>query len=348
MISINDLQKLLGKKSKEQASGAISKLSADEWNTLVQGVIQHYGLLVLNADTNTVTIRDSSGNAHTYELTPYIPKTITKIEFKDGDITVPKVEASQETATITIIKPTSFKITYSDNSSSEVSISEIGDITKVTYTTNFINATGFNIQISDNNISNIPTNASTDLERTLGTVTCEFSYDGNVLDTPISTLTKQADLKQQGVPIPNTLLYTEKSLSTTVGKNIKNGEDTIANNIDLSNVTFEEFNYILDDGDSTKHSDEIVPNTQTSGYFIQILLIRNPQHKIYYFDSSGLSTEPKIPIENTRVLNQSNNTIYSINNYTYTKDGVSNTYKALFILKQTNGPEELCLLIDNK
>lgn len=345
MISINDLQKLLGKKSKEQAQGASSKLSADEWNTLVQGVIEHYGLLTLNAEANTVTIRDSSGNTHTYELTPYIPKTVTKVEFKDGSITVPLVSATQSTASITVTNPTKFKITY-NNGDSEESIIE--DTSKITYSTSFTGNEGFdNIQISDRNISNIPEYTGTS-DRPLGNVSCVFSYDGTILGQIVTTLTKTKELKQAGIPIPNILLYGEKSLSTSTGKAIKNGEDTVANNIDLSNVILEEHSYILDDGNNNDHSDEITPNTQTSGYFIQIFLVRNSTHKIYSFDSSGLSTEPKILVEDTRVLNQSDNTICRVNNYSYTKEGVSNNYKALFILKQTNGPEELCLLIDNK
>lgn len=345
MISIQDLQRLLGKKSKEQASGAISKLSADEWNTLVQAVIEHYGLLAPNAETNTITIRDSFGNAHIYELTPYIPKTVTKVEFKDGSITVPLVLAAQSTASITVTNPTKFKITYDNGDFEELPIE---DVSKITYNTSFSSNEGFdNIQISDRSISNIPEYTGTS-ERLLGTVSCVFSYNETILGKTITTLTKTEELKQAGIPIPNILLYGEKSLSANTGKAIKNGEDTVENNIDLSNVTLEEISYILDDNNDNNHSDEITPNTQTSGYFIQIFLVRNSTHKIYSFDSSGLSTEPKILVENTRVLNQSDNTIYKVSNYSYTKEGISDNYQALFILKQTNGPEELCLLIDNK
>ena len=349
-MDIQSLNRLKGKKSKETgSSGPITKLSADEWNTLVQGVIDHYidspYKVVLNSEDNVITFTDFQGNTSTYELTPYIPRTVTKVEFKDGSITVPLVSAAQSTASIIITNPTKFKITYNNGDSEE---SVIEDTSKITYSISFASNEGFdNIQISNRNISNIPEYTGTS-ERPLGTISCVFSYNGTVSGKTVTTLTKTKELKQAGIPIPNILLYGEKSLNVNTGKAIKNGEDTVENNIDLSNVVLEEYDYILDDGNNNNHSDEITPNTQTSGYFIQIFLVRNSTHKIYSFDSSGFSTEPKTLVENTRVLNQSDNTIYRINDYSYTKEGVSDNYKALFILKQTNGPEDLCLLIDNK
>lgn len=70
-MDISKLINLKNKVSKEESSGPNSKLTATDWNTLVQGVIDHYGLLTLNPSNNTVIIKDSSGTSHIYDLTPH-------------------------------------------------------------------------------------------------------------------------------------------------------------------------------------------------------------------------------------------------------------------------------------
>lgn len=172
MISINDLQKLLGKKSKEQASGAISKLSADEWNTLVQGVIEHYGLLALNAEANTVTIKDPSGISHIYDLTPHANivsryYTITGInDAENPSFTVPNNIPATGTKVATSLKYKALKHTvYSNNND----VTEVAEVI-ITYSVVDTDA-GLSIDTS----GKVSCNANSDASRTVGTVKVSIS-----------------------------------------------------------------------------------------------------------------------------------------------------------------------------
>lgn len=189
MISIQDLQRLLGKKSKEQASGAISKLSADEWNTLVQGVIEHYGLLALDAEANTVTIRDSSGNAHIYELTPYVPEpeieTITYIITGNNHAGPPSFSAPQMSfdgtqKSTTLTYKAYKKITYKGNTTPdeyvEINSSSVPEAT-VTVTYEIVGESEYNLAIT--NTGKITCDSNSGTERDVGYIIAKIALTVN-------------------------------------------------------------------------------------------------------------------------------------------------------------------------
>ena len=253
MISIQDLQRLLGKKSKEQAQGASSKLSADEWNTLVQGVIEHYGLLALDAETNTVTIRDSSGNAHIYELTPY-----EELEWYNPQLTLPTKGSINGTSyNLTAIPSNGGNLTitfsYTQKNNKEGSFSSGGSISYTDF---------------DGNSQVIP-NKGNSL-----TITLDPNSDTSIKIYTISNIVVTREDKSSD---PKTLTITQKAydpeadidklIINVIGKTegqaeeIFNGvgENTISNYIPSSifDVGTKYKNITQDDESSSNHSDEI-------------------------------------------------------------------------------------------
>lgn len=253
MISINDLQKLLGKKSKEQASGAISKLSADEWNTLVQGVIQHYGLLALDAETNTVTIRDSSGNAHTYELTPY-----EELSWEEPILTLPiKGSINGTFYNLTTIPATGGNLTitfsYTQTNKKGGSFSSGGSISYTDFESNPQvipnNGNSLTIKIDPNSDTSTKTYTISNI-----VVTRESkSSEEKTLTITQNAYDPEADIDKL---IINVVGKTEEQ-----AEEIFNGvnENTISNYIQSSifDTGTKYKNITQDDGSSSSHSDEI-------------------------------------------------------------------------------------------
>lgn len=174
MSIIQELQSLLGKKSKEEgASGAITKLAATEWNKLVQAVIEHYqanpyGFSLID---NVLTITDSSGEQHIYELTPYTPEpevdTITYIITNNNHTGTPSFSAPQipfdgTQKSTTLTYRAYKKITYKGNTTPdeyvEINSSSVPEAT-VTVTYEVVGESEYNLAITnagkiscDNNI----------------------------------------------------------------------------------------------------------------------------------------------------------------------------------------------------
>lgn len=165
MNIIQELQSLLGKKSKEEgASGAITKLAATEWNKLVQAVIEHYqtnpyGFSLVD---NILTITDSSGEQHIYELTPYTPEpevdTITYIITNNNHTGTPSFSAPQipfdgTQKSTTLTYRAYKKITYKGNTTPdeyvEINSSSVPEAT-VTVTYEVVGESEYNLAITSN------------------------------------------------------------------------------------------------------------------------------------------------------------------------------------------------------
>lgn len=131
--------------------------------------------------------------------------------------------------------------------------------------------------------------------------------------------------------IPNKLIYSYIPITNTQGSSIVNGETQISS---LLNTTIIEQNkevneYILDNNIQTDHTDEITIISPESGYYIQLFMLSNVNHKVInYLIFAG--TEYKSNIETQRYGNDNLNTIYTNNSYNY--DGED--YKLMAILRR--------------
>lgn len=188
MSIIQELQSLLGKKSKEEgASGAITKLAATEWNKLVQAVIEHYqanpyGFSLVD---NILTITDSSGEQHIYELTPYEQEpeidSITYIITNNNHTETPSFSAPQipfdgAQKSTTLTYKAYKKITYKGNTTPdtyvEINSSSVPEAT-VTVTYEVVGESEFNLAIT--NTGKISCDSNTGAERDVGDIKAKIT-----------------------------------------------------------------------------------------------------------------------------------------------------------------------------
>lgn len=132
--------------------------------------------------------------------------------------------------------------------------------------------------------------------------------------------------------IPDKLIYSYIPITNTQGSSIVNGESQISSLLDSSIIEQNKEiinSYILDNNIQTDHTDEISITSPESGYYIQVFMLSNINHKVInYLIFAG--TEYKSNIETQRYGNDNQNTIYTNNIYNY--DGED--YKLMAILRR--------------
>lgn len=132
--------------------------------------------------------------------------------------------------------------------------------------------------------------------------------------------------------IPDKLVYSYIPITNTQGINIVNGKIQLSSLLDPTTIEQNKEitdGYILDNNIQTDHNDEITITSPESGYYIQLFMLSNINHKVInYLIFAG--TEYKSNIETQRYGNDNQNTIYTSNSYSY--DGED--YKLMAILRR--------------
>ena len=132
--------------------------------------------------------------------------------------------------------------------------------------------------------------------------------------------------------IPDKLVYSYIPITNTQANDIIDGNLTInslLNNTDIETNAETTEGYILDDNNQSSHEDEIIITSPTSGYFIQIFLLSNINHKVINYLVFG-GIESKSDIETQRYANDVQSTLYTTNNYEYDNEN----YKIIAILRR--------------
>ncbi len=130
----------------------------------------------------------------------------------------------------------------------------------------------------------------------------------------------------------NKLIYSYIPITNAQGIAIVNGSTQINSLFDTAIIEQNKEvteGSIVDNNSQTDYSDEITITSPESGYFIQLFMLSNVDHKVVnYLIFAG--TEYKSDIETQRYGNDNPNTIYTDNSYSY--DGEE--YKLMAILRR--------------